>query len=47
MEFFSFKDDKGPGFAEINYDIVKQSFDPLLAPLKCIFDLFLKSGTFP
>ena len=45
--FFSLKDGKSPGFAEINYDIVKQNFNSLLLPLKCIFDLSLKSGTFP
>ena len=32
---------------EINYDIVKQNLNSLLVPLKCIFDLSLKSGTFP
>ena len=36
-----------PGFGEINYDIVNQIFNFLLAPLKFIFDLSLKSGTFP
>ena len=36
-----------PGFGEINYDIVNQNFNFLLAPLKFIFDLSLKSGTFP
>ena len=46
-EFFSLKDSKSPGFDEINYDIVKQNFNSLLVPLKYIFDLSLKSGTFP
>ena len=45
--FFSLKDSKSPGFDEINYDIVKQNFNSLLVPLKYIFDLSLKSGTFP
>ena len=45
--FFSLKGGKSPGFDEINYDIVKQNFDSLLVPLKYIFDLSLKSGTFP
>ena len=45
--FFSLKGGKSPGFDEINYDIVKQNFNSLLVPLKYIFDLSLKSGTFP
>ena len=45
--FFSLKGGKSPGFDEINYDIVKQNFNSLLVPLKYIFDLCLKSGTFP
>ena len=45
--FFCLKGGKSPGFAEINYDIVKQNFNALLVPLKYIFDLSLKSGTFP
>ena len=40
------KDDKSPGIDELNYDIVKQKPNSLLVPLKCIFDLSLKSGTF-
>ena len=35
--FFSLKDGKSPGFDEINYDIVKQNFNSVLVPLKCIF----------
>ena len=45
--FFSLKGGKSPGFNKINYDIVKQNFNSLLVPLKYIFDLSLKSGTFP
>ena len=45
--FFSLKSGKSPGFDEINYNIVKQNFNSLLVPLKYIFDLSLKSGTFP
>ena len=45
--FFSLKGGKSPGFDEINYDNVKQNFNTLLVPLKYIFDLSLKSGTFP
>ena len=30
----------------INYDFVKQNFNSLSVPLKCIFDLSLKSRTF-
>ena len=45
--FFSLKGGKSPGFDEINYDIVKQSFNSLLVPLKYIFDLSLNRGTFP
>ena len=45
--FFSLKGGKGPGFDEINYDVVKQNFNSLLFQLKYIFDLFLKSGIFP
>ena len=45
--FFSLKGGKSRGFDEINYDIVKQNFNSLLVPLKYIFDLSLKSGTFP
>ena len=45
--FFSLKDDISPGIDEINYDIVKQKSNSLLVPLKCIFDLSLKSSTFP
>ena len=45
--FFCLKSGKSPGFAEINYGIVKQNFNSLLAPLKYIFNLSLKSGTFP
>ena len=45
--FFSLKGGKSPGFDEINYDTLKQNFNFLLVPLKCIFDLSLKSGTFP
>ena len=41
------KGGKVPGFHEINCDIVKQNFNSLLVPLKCNFDLSLKSGTFP
>ena len=45
--FFSLRGGKIPGFDEINYDIVNKNFNSLLVPLKCIFDLSLKSGTFP
>ena len=45
--FLSLKGGKSPGFDEIIYDIVKQNFNSLLVPLKYIFDLSLKSGTFP
>ena len=45
--FFSLKDDISPSFDELIYDIVKQNSNSLLVPLKCIFDLSLKSGTFP
>ena len=44
--FFSLKGGKSPRFDEINYDIVKQKFNSLLASLKCIFDLSLKSFFF-
>ena len=44
--FFCLKGGKSPGFHEINYDIVKQKFNSLLASLKCIFDLSLKSFFF-
>ena len=39
--FFSLKCGESRGFDEINYDIVKQNFNSLLVPLKCIFDLSL------
>ena len=42
--FFSLKSGK---VLALIYDIVKQNFNSLLVPLKCIFDLSLKSGTFP
>ena len=45
--FFSLKGGKSPSFDEINCDIVKPNFNSLLVPLKYIFDLSLKSGTFP
>ena len=45
--FFSLKGGKSPGFDEINCEVVKQNFNSLLVPLKYIFDLSLKSGTFP
>ena len=45
--FFSLKSGKTPGFDEISYDIVNQNFNSQLVPLKYIFDLSLKSGTFP
>ena len=45
--FFSFKGGKSPDLDEINYDIEKQNFNSLLVRLKCVFDLCLKSGTFP
>ena len=45
--FFYLKGGKGPGFDYINYEIVKQNFNSLLLPLKYIFELSLKSGTFP
>ena len=45
--FFSLKGGKSPCFDEINYDIVKQNFTSLLVLLKYIFDLSLKSCTFP
>ena len=44
--FFCLKGGKSPGFHEINYDIVKQKFNSLLASLKCIFDVSLKSFFF-
>ena len=44
--FFFLKGGKSPRFDEINYDIVKQKFNSLLASLKCIFDLSLKSFFF-
>ena len=44
--FFSLKGGKSPGFDEINDHIVKQNSNSLLVPLKYIFDLSLKSGTF-
>ena len=43
--FFCLKGGKSRGFDEINYEIVKQNFNTLLVPLKCIFDLSFKSGT--
>ena len=43
--FFSLKGGKSLGFDEINYNIVKQNFNFLWVPLKCIVDLSLKSGT--
>ena len=45
--FFSLKGGKSSGFDEIKYHILKQNFNSLLVPLKCIFDLSLKSSTFP
>ena len=45
--FFSFNGGKSPGFDGISYNIVKENFNYLLVPLKCISDLPLKSGTFP
>ena len=45
--FFFLKGGKSSGFDETNYEIVKQNFNSLLVPLNCIFDLSLKSGTFP
>ena len=45
--FFFLKGGKSPSFDEISYDIVKQNFNSLLVLLKCVFDLSLKSGTFP
>ena len=45
--FFSLKRGKSPGFDEIKYHIVKQNFNSFLVPLKYIFDLSLKSSTFP
>ena len=44
---FSLKGGKSSGFDEINYYIVKQTFNSLLVPLKCIFGLSLKSSTLP
>ena len=44
--FFSLKGGRNPGFDKINCNI-KQNFNSLLVPLKCIFDLSLRSGTFP
>ena len=44
---FSLKGGKSPSFDEINYYIVKQNFNSLLVPLKCIFDLSLKKSTLP
>ena len=45
--FFTLKRGKSPCFDEIKYHIVKQNFNTLLVPLKCIFDLSLKSSTYP
>ena len=45
--FFYLTGAKKRDFDEMNYDIVKQNFNSLLVPLKCIFDLSLKSGTYP
>ena len=36
--FFSLNRGTSPGFDEIKYHIVKQNFNSLLVPLKCIFD---------
>ena len=47
IAFFSLKGGKNPGFYEINFDIVKQNFNYLLVPVRYIFDISLKSGTFP
>ena len=44
---FSLRGGKSAGFDEVNYDILEQNFNSLLVPLKCIFDLSLKNGTFP
>ena len=44
--FFSLNSGKSPDFDDINHDIVKQNFNSLLVPVKYIFDLSLKSGTF-
>ena len=46
-DFFFLKGGKSSGFDEINYNIVNQIFNSLLVPLKCIFDLSLKSSIFP
>ena len=45
--FYSLRGGKNPGFDEINCDILKQNVNSLLVPLKCIFDLPLKSGSLP
>ena len=46
IAFFSLKGGKSPGFYEISFDIVKQNFNSLLVPVRYIFDISLKSGTF-
>ena len=41
IAFFSLKGGKNPGFDDVNYDIVKQSFNSLLVLLKCILLIYL------
>ena len=45
--FVSLKAGKSPGFNDKNYYIIEQNFNSLLVPSKFIFDLSLKSNTFP
>ena len=45
--FFSLKTNESPGFDEINFNVIKNSFNELNMPLKYLFEMFLESGIFP
>ena len=45
--FFSSKTNKNPGYDDINFNIVKKSFEEINEDLRHLFNLSLENGIFP
>ena len=45
--FFTLKIDKSPGYDDISFNVLKKYFSSLCEPLKYLFNLSIKKGSFP
>ena len=45
--FFSLKINKGPGYHDISFNVLKKCFSSLCEPLKYLFNLSIEKGIFP